>query len=223
MTTDPVPRPDGAPPARTTPAPIETPDPLATSAESCRWVCIEPSICPLADVALFEQDSGSFSTAKLAPMTYFKNCSSAFLWGFSVVWLFMLLVMTYVVHRDGPPNNHTPILTWSAVGFFWLGGIALAFFSASKPCFELRVESQKRVSATWRYPLRVVRRSFIKSQLCPAQVVESRDSEGDPYYIARVMTSDGTALDIQEGHRRSNCENACSQFNDLLFREHIGA
>ena len=156
-------------------------------------------------------------------MTYFKNRSSAFLWGFSVVWLTMLLAMTYVVYRDGPPNNYMPVLTWSVLGFFWLGGIALASFSASKPCFELTVESHQRVSATWRYPLRVVRRSFIKSQLRPAQVVESRDSEGDPYYIARVMTSDGTALDFKEGHMRSKCEDACSQFNHLLFREHIGA
>ena len=134
--------------------------------------------------------------------------------------------MTWVVYRDGPPKNYSLEAIWAILGLFWLATVALFIFSASQPCFELKIESTNRVSARWRYPFRVVRRTFIKSNLNPASVVDSKDSEGDRYYIARVVTSDGTALDFAGGHvriTRITCEQACSKFNTLVFPGHIGA
>lgn len=156
-------------------------------------------------------------------MTYFRNCSGGFVWGFSIVWLSMLSAMTLVVYRDGPPPSTSLEITLAVFVFFWLGGIGLALFAASKHCFYLKLDDENRVFATWRYPFHVVRRSYKKDDLRAAEVVASQDSEGDAYYFARVPSSDGMVLDLAEGHSRARCEHVCGLFNQTLFRRDVSA
>ena len=74
------------------------------------------------------------------------------------------------------------------------------------------------VTVTWRYPHKVVRRVFGAAGVEPATVVGSRDSEGDPYFYARVVSTDGETIDLAESHDRSACERACKKFNAALGR-----
>jgi hypothetical protein len=48
--------------------------------------------------------------------------------------------------------------------------------------------------------------------------VDSTDDEGAPYFYARITTSDGADLDLLEGHRPEDCEEACTRFNAAVAR-----
>jgi hypothetical protein len=151
----------------------------------------------------------------------FRNRLAAFLWGFAAVWVTMLLAMTYVALRDRPPEGiSVPMVVIMAV--FWVAGIGLVAFVSTKPCFFVTVDRDGRVSATWRYPHKVVRKVLPVASVRPAIVVDSRDSDGDPYFHARVNTIDGEPIDIAEGHSRVDCEQACERFNSALYPQFLG-
>ena len=148
----------------------------------------------------------------------FRNRLAAFLWGFAAVWLAMLVAMTYVLVRDGPPVGSSTTLMAIVMGLFWIAGFGLAVFVASKPCFFVTVEHGRCVSATWRFPHKVVRKVLPAACVLPATVIDSKDSEGAPYFYARVCTVGGAPIDIAEGHSRAGCQHACERFNSALYQ-----
>ena len=146
----------------------------------------------------------------------FRNRIAACLWVFAALWLAVLLIMTYLLARDGLPAEYPP---WAATGvaaFFWLGGIGLTRYALSKPCFFVTIGEGGQVLVTWRYPHKVVRKRFSASDIRAAVVVEDEDDEGNPYFFARVGTSDSKHFDIKEGHSRPLCQDACVRFNRAL-------
>ena len=88
---------------------------------------------------------------------------------------------------------------------------------SGKACFYVTVEQDRHVSATWRYPHKIVRKTLPAASVLPAAVIDSRDSEGGPYFYARVNTTDGAAIDIKEGHSQVACQQACERFNSALY------
>jgi hypothetical protein len=146
----------------------------------------------------------------------FQNRLAAFLWGFAAIWLTGLLAMTYVVLRDGAPDGTSVPTVVIIMVLFWIAGIGLAVYVSTKPCFSVTVEQGGCVSATWRYPHKVMRKLLPAASLLPAAVIASRDSDGDPYFYARVNTVGGEPIDITEGHSRAACEQACERFNSAL-------
>ena len=152
----------------------------------------------------------------------FQNRLAAFLWGFAAVWLTMLLAMTYVVLRDGPPAGSSAQTIAIVMTLFWIAGIGLGAYVSTKPCFFFTVEQGSRVSATWRYPHKVVRKVLPAASVLPASVIDSQDTDGDPYFYARVNTIDGEPIDIAEGHSQVVCEQACERFNSVLYPKFRG-
>ncbi|MEO8675556.1 MAG: hypothetical protein ABI569_08255 [Casimicrobiaceae bacterium] len=148
----------------------------------------------------------------------FQNRLGLFLWGFAAVWLTMLFAMTYLVLRDGPPDGHSVPTTVLIMAFFWTGGIGLVTYVSRQPCFFVTVEDGTRVSVTWRYPHKVVRKVFASAQVLPATIVKCEDSEGGPYFVARVNTVAGESVDLAEGRNRGACERARARFNATLFK-----
>ena len=148
----------------------------------------------------------------------FRNRIALFLWGFAAVWLTALVAMTYVVLRDGPPAGSSLPTTALIVCAFWIFGIGLAAYVSTQPCIFVTVDPGHTVTATWRYPHKVVRKVLFTMSVEPAAIVISEDSEGGSYYYARVSSNDGESIDIAEGHRRADCERACARFNAALQR-----
>ena len=146
----------------------------------------------------------------------FRNNVAAFLWGFSAIFLVLVAAMTYVFIRDGAPFGYSPIIVTGVLALFWIGAVGLTAFSTSKHCLRVTVQSDSRVSITWRFPFRKEERMVARTDIAPATVVESTDDEGDPYFYARVPIQDGTMIDIAEGHRRASCEATCIRFNAIL-------
>jgi len=118
--------------------------------------------------------------------------------------------------RDGAPAGSSRLTVSLLIGAFWVGGVGLVRFAAAKPCLFVTLDSSDDIGVTWRYPFKAVRRKFPKSSVTSARVVESLDSDGDPYFYARVFTADQQSFDIREGHSRETCTQACEQFCDIL-------
>ncbi|AXQ28105.1 hypothetical protein D0B54_05185 [Solimonas sp. K1W22B-7] len=146
----------------------------------------------------------------------FRNRKAGFLWGFAAAWLGMLLAMTWVVVRDGPPDDYSLHATLVVGALFWFAGLGLLIFVAGKPCYQLELSGDGQVRMSWRYPFRVVRKTLPAGELGPATVIEIRDSEGDPYFMARVKTPDGGVVDFAESSDRGECERACERLNAAL-------
>lgn len=146
----------------------------------------------------------------------FRNRSAGWVWGIAAFWLTLLVAITYVVVRDGPPAGYSRAVVIGIMAFFWAGGIGLVAFVLRKPCVLVTVERDTRVSATWRYPHKVVRKRFDAGHVRPAEVVDARDDEDNPYFYARVRTAGSDFFDLAEGHTRALCESACDQFNRAL-------
>ncbi len=142
----------------------------------------------------------------------FANRIAAFLWGFALVWLLMLILFTRLLVRDGPPDGTTFEFMWAIIALFWIGGIALASYALDKPCYFVSVEPDGQVKFTWQYPHRRVRSRIATAQLSPPHVVETEDDEGNPYFVARLDLPDGRAFRLAEGHDRARCEQACARF-----------
>lgn len=146
----------------------------------------------------------------------FRNRSAAFVWGFVAIWLAMLVAMTYLVLRDGPPPGYSAPTTATILGLFWLGGLALIACVSRQPCISVTVGQHGSIAATWRYPHKVVRRVLPAGTVLPAKVVDAEDSEGGPYFRVRLRASGGETIDIAEGHSRADCERTCELFNSAL-------
>jgi hypothetical protein len=152
----------------------------------------------------------------------FKNSTAGFIWGFATIWLTMLVTMSYLMYRDGPPEGYSIPATLAILLFFWVGGAALAVFAASKACFLVTVLNSKSVQVVRRYPFKVERRTIDKDHLNPAKVVSEKDSDGDPHYYARVKTADGVCFDLTESHDYATCDQVCTQFNQAIFSDCAG-
>lgn len=145
----------------------------------------------------------------------FSNRSAVFIWGFSLAWWLMLLAMSWVFVRDGAPDGYSPELVLLIMAIFWLGGLGLIAFVAGKPCYLVKVIAGEGIQVTWRYPFKVVQHYVTIDQITLPSVVESTDSEGDPYFYARLKL-DGLVVDLAEGNDRKACELVCEQFAKAL-------
>jgi hypothetical protein len=70
----------------------------------------------------------------------FRNRTAAFGWEFMIVWLVMLCAFTWIMLRDGPPQQ--PRLSVAALLLFWLVGVPAALHVFAIPIVHKR--SRKR-------------------------------------------------------------------------------
>ena len=141
----------------------------------------------------------------------FRNPLPTYPWALAAFWWAMLISMTLVFVRDGPPAGYAMPTVWAILCIFGVGGAGLAAFALSKLCFNAGIEPGVGVSVTLRYPFKVARTFFPRELVVPPTVVEDKDSECAPYFYARLLLVDRSAIDIAEGHDRDNCESACQR------------
>jgi hypothetical protein len=107
------------------------------------------------------------------------------LWAFAAVWCGGVLLGTYVLWRDGPPDGATPLAAWAVLMLFWLTGIGLGTHAFSQPTVALRIEPDGRAEIVRRWPLarRVAR---LPASALSLRLQEDVDSDGDPYFRLRL-------------------------------------
>ena len=141
----------------------------------------------------------------------FRNRMAAFGWGFMIIWLAMLGAFTWIMLRDGPPSQQ-PRLSVAVLLLFWLVGVPAAAHLFAKPIIYVRVRGRGRVSILKRYLIGSVEHEVGQRGTAEVRVVESKDSDGDPYFQARLRIDGGVELDIWEGHDRAQAEAEVARF-----------
>lgn len=132
-----------------------------------------------------------------------------------IIWLGMLCAFTWIMLRDGPPPQQ-PQLSVAALALFWLVGIPVAAQIFAKPIVHVRARGRGRVSIRKRYLIGSVEQEISLRGTEEIRVVESKDSDGDPYFHARLRIDGGGELDIWEGHDRALAEAAVARFRQAL-------
>lgn len=145
----------------------------------------------------------------------FSNRGAVLTWGFALAWWAMLLAMSWVFVRDGAPEGYAPELLLLVMVFFWMGGLVLAVFVSSTPCYRVKVFAGQGMQVTWRYPFKCVRCYISIDDISLPTVVTGADSEGDPYFYARLNCAD-RVIDLKEGHDADACKQVCAQFAAAL-------
>lgn len=158
----------------------------------------------------------------------FRNRSAVFGWGFMACFLIICAMFTYLLVREGPgniainpPENMNPYPPWvlPVVNLvFWMAGIAAAAHFWRIPCQVVEVQPDRSVVVTSRYPFGSERRHIPNDRLRPARVLESHDSEGDPYFECKLSDVDGFSATIAENSSREYCESVCDEFNEAIGR-----
>lgn len=149
-------------------------------------------------------------------MVAFRNHKAVFGWVFAAIFVLFAGAMTYVFFRDGPPAGYSQLLIAALLALFWLFALAGFGFAASQPCVTVSVFPARDVRVAHRYLFRRAERLVPRAEIEPAQVVESRDDDGDPYFYARATLGDGLRIDLAEGHDRESCDSICRRFNAIL-------
>ena len=123
--------------------------------------------------------------------------------------------MTWLFQRDGAPPGYHPLVSYGLLALFWAGGLGLIAHISGRPCYKVII---RRTDAlfVWRYPFRSLRKEIALADVAPATIVESRDSDGDRYFHARVIIPQSPPFDLDEGHFRDICLDVCTRFNALL-------
>ena len=68
-----------------------------------------------------------------------------------------------------------------------------------------------------RYPFRTRRDTYGANELGEARVVESRDSDGDPYFVVRLSTLSGDTIDLAEDHSQEACDAALAELEQASY------
>ena len=131
------------------------------------------------------------------------------------VFMTFVVLMTWVLFRDLSASKSHGF--WQAVimSVFWIAGLGFSAFAASRPCVIVSVQ-RGTMRIVHRYPFSRTERDMLFGDLASAQIVESRDSDGDPYFYARTRLKDGSRVDLFESHSREKCKTVCATFNDAV-------
>ena len=155
-----------------------------------------------------------------------SNKAARFGWWFSACFLLMCAVFTYILIRDGLSRTQTyspsafghalPWLMPTVLAMFWAAGFGAAWYLMCIPCVEARVDASGSVHILRRYPFRKESQTIHAADLAGAELVETKDSEGDLYYFIRFTTADGMQIDVAQSPDRTICETALNSFKAAL-------
>jgi len=132
----------------------------------------------------------------------FRNNAAVFLWGFMGAWMLMLALFTCLYVRDGDNGEKMLPLVLMA---FWLFGWAACHWAFGHA--RVRVEiGHGRVLAREVYAWSTRENRYAASDVFVPDVVEEKDSDGDPYFKCLLRLPDGRSLTVAESHSRPRME-----------------
>jgi hypothetical protein len=143
-----------------------------------------------------------------------KNNMAVAYWIIVSLFMAVIVAMTHVLLRDGPPAEHSAPFMIAVIALFWAFGLGAIGYAFSKPRVLVRI-GHARITVTLRYLFKTLRHTYGYDQVRHAGIVESKDSEGDPHFTARITMMDGRTIELNEGSREV-CERVLSQFENAL-------
>ncbi len=160
----------------------------------------------------------------MPPPVLYHNNVAAVLWLFMGLWVCGVLVMSYLLWRDGPPAGESTWFVSAVLATFWGFAIIAVRFVASRPCTRVRIGANGRISILQRYPHRAVHGEFSPTQIGSAVLVETTDSDGDPYFICQLAIGHpfNEPIRIAEGGRE-HCARIQAEFDAKVAASAVGA
>ena len=150
-------------------------------------------------------------------MVTFRNHKALFLWAFMALYIVLVVALSYLLIRHGPPEGASVASTITIMTAIWIGGVGGTLFVSNRPCITLKVEPNFTVHILHRYPFRICQRVVDNQQIEFARVVETVDNNGNRYFIGRASLIEGTNIDFIESHSSKRCEAVCKRFNQAVF------
>lgn len=144
-----------------------------------------------------------------------RNNTAAWLWGIGVGFWVVLILLTWVLLFQGPPENTNPVVIRIIFGVFWLFWIGATRYVFSKPMIHVTIEPE-RILILNRYPFKKQEFIYGPEDILSAEVIESKDSEGDVYFTTRIQFNDGRETELSEGYSRDICEQTLKSFRHEL-------
>ncbi len=153
-------------------------------------------------------------------------------WVFTTIFLIFCALITYILIRDGssniqidPPSNTNVYPHWFVplimLGF-WIAGITATACAWHIPIVRVSVLQKAFVLVELIYPLRRVKHPFSATEIQPATVIETKDSEGDVYFECQFRANNGFLAKMAESSNKEQCEHCCRQFNEAIQRHKDG-
>ena len=157
-----------------------------------------------------------------------KNKTAIVGWVFTTAFLIFCALITYILIRDGssniqidPPSNTNVYPHWFVpliMLAFWIAGITAAVYAWHIPIVRVSVLQKAVVLVELIYPLRTVNHTFSVTEIQPATVIETKDSEGDVYFKCQFRANNGFLTTMVESSNKEVCERCCKQINEAIER-----
>lgn len=151
-------------------------------------------------------------------MTVFRgNRTVWFIWLFTVAYAVGVFSMLYSLLRDGLPPGDSAFKVTVFIAVF-LSGLGIFVWQSCTKCTTTVTQlHNKRLSVVAQYPFMRLSHELALSDAQPAIVVETKDSDGDPYFYTQISVGYPfkEPVKIAEGSREF-CIAARDQFNALL-------
>lgn len=171
----------------------------------------------LVDTAGQALRSATFDSRGNAPAGRFRNRTAAFVWGFAAVFAAAVVAVTTLYFlRDVEASGSSEIIRM-LLAIFWIGCFVFVRFACRQSMTEITVEPGT-LEIGLVFPFRRRTRVVPQTNVAAVGVVDSFDSDGHPYYYARVRLIDGTSVDFYESHSESTCQAEVERFKHCLNR-----
>ncbi len=145
-----------------------------------------------------------------------RNRVAYALWGFALIVLVFVVLMTSLAIRDDFGDPDSRVLVTGVLVLFWFATIGLLTFAASQPVTEVRTAVGGGLDVNRRCPLRRESRHVAVADIAEVYVKEGYDDEGDAYFTTRVTLKDGTFVDLAHSHDRTRCDDVLRRFKSAL-------
>jgi hypothetical protein len=156
-----------------------------------------------------------FQWLQMVKLPEFHNHKPAAIWIISGFWITGLLIVTYLLARDGAPPELTPLMTGVVVTGFWLGAIGLITYISGKACTTVKIQMDRCVKIVQQFPFKRLEKVVPFSSVRNAEVLTVSDIDGDPYFKACFFLDDQKIVLIESSDKTA-CQKAVDQFDAAL-------
>jgi hypothetical protein len=145
----------------------------------------------------------------------FHNHKPVVLWIIVGFWISGVVIMSYLIARDGAIPELTPLMTAGVLILFWAGALGLIAHISRTSLHSVKMQSDRSVKILTRFPFKKLERVVPFSSIQDAEVITVTDIDGDPYFKACFVLDDQRIV-LVESSARAECQKAVDEFNAAL-------
>jgi len=143
------------------------------------------------------------------------NNESLFLWVFSTIWIIFSFIFLYLWFRDYNSLDNTARIVIPLIAI--LGMATLIPFSLSKNILKVTFDNETcKIEILKRFILSKKLVTFDYNDLKSIEIVETKDSEGDPYFNLNIYLKNDEFYIIKEGHHKETLEELMQKLLDFI-------